>query len=438
MKWYAAAALVLLFALAAKLALLAYAMYALVAILWVSRALAREWATSLQAVRVASVEEAKIGELVSVSITVTNRGRLPIVWVLLEDVLPREALLYDPPRLEVIGSRLQLLMLRPGQCTTMAYQLRCNRRGFYQIGPFLAETGDLFGMHRRFRLLTEPHFLLVEPRPLPLQGYSLESRRPIGEIQMTHRLFEDPSRLAGCRSYQPGDPLQRIHWPATARTGSLQTKIFEPSSVAGATILLDFDRRHYIRKHEPVRSELAITTVASLAQDLIRTGQQVGLVTNGRDAAERIRTEGWKTDARTRNAARRLAAMGEGRDHLRPIRLTTGRSPQQLDQLQKLLARLELNEGLTLPELVRETGHDLPRDATVVAILSQVEPADALALGELSRRGYAVTALVNIYDDDLFAECAAPLAAVGVAARHLKNLENLATICQRISLRSGG
>ena len=34
----------------------------------------------------------------------------------------------------------------------MYYQLECNRRGFYQVGPLVMETGDLFGLHRRLRV----------------------------------------------------------------------------------------------------------------------------------------------------------------------------------------------------------------------------------------------------------------------------------------------
>ena len=41
---------------------------------------------------------------------------------------------------------------------------------------------------------------------------------------------------------------------------------------------------------------------ASLTSAVYQLGQQVGLVTNGRDAIDRIRTEGWEHDFRTRDA----------------------------------------------------------------------------------------------------------------------------------------
>src|SRR4029079_14826231 len=134
----------------------------------------------------------------------------------------------------------------------------CNRRGYYQIGPLVLETGDVFGLHRRYKVATEPHFLLVYPQVQPLEGYDVSSRRPIGEVRMSYRLFEDPTRISGVRPYERGDPLNRIHWKATARTGSLHSKTYEPSTVAGATIVMAFHQASHSPQHEPFRSELAV------------------------------------------------------------------------------------------------------------------------------------------------------------------------------------
>ncbi len=298
MSWYVAAALLLLIALALDLGLLAYAMYALFSLMLVSRYLTRVWADSLSGERECNRLTANIGDRVAVNITVQNRGALPIPWMLVEDLLPKHALMFDPPSLEVEGRRVLLASLRAGKRKNILYQLRCNRRGYYQLGPLVMETGDLFGLHRRYRVASKPSFLMVYPRVVALEGYELSSRRPIGEVRMSHRLFEDPTRNAGVRAYQAGDPLSRVHWAATARTGKLHSKVYEPSTVAGATIVLDFHRKTNPRRHEPMRSELAVTAAASLASAVYEMGQQVGLITNGRDAADRIRQEGWAYDLR--------------------------------------------------------------------------------------------------------------------------------------------
>jgi uncharacterized protein (DUF58 family) len=435
MRWYLGAVLLLAIALAFGLSLLAYAMYALLGVMLVSRAMSRVWITNLAAERECNRLSANVGERIAVVINVRNRGVLPIAWLLLEDVLPRGALMFDPPNLKVEGRRMQLTMVGSRARSTILYQLHCNRRGYYQIGPLVLETGDLFGLHRRFRVATEPHFLLVYPQVIPLAGYDIASRRPIGEIRIQHRLYEDPTRIAGVRRYEAGDPLNRIHWRATARTGILHSKVNESSTVAGATIILDFHQAAHDPKDEPYRSELAITAAASLANAVYEMGQPIGLVSNSRDAADRIRQEGWSGDLRTRDAARRAASMLDTSERLRPVVIPTRRGPEQLLQIFQTLARAELTDGLDFPQLVAETISRLPRDATVVAILPQATPVALLALQMLRRRGYAVTAILNIFAEYDFGLASAMLSAAGIRAHQLKDEASVADICREFALR---
>jgi uncharacterized repeat protein (TIGR01451 family) len=434
MKWIAGAVVILLLALAFRLGLLAYAMYALLAVIFVSRYLTKRWVEALHAVRELNRSEAEVGDTVAVVIQLENRGPLPIPWILVEDLLPREAIIYEPPKLAVLGRRIALIMLWPRAKQSLLYQFRCNRRGYFQIGPLVLETGDLFGLHRRYKVAQTPQFLLVRPKVTPLLGYEISSRRPIGEVRMTYRLFEDPTRISGVRKYEPGDPLNRVNWRATARTGALHSKVYEPSTVAGSTILLDFHTASYDQRYEPNRSELAISAAASIANAIYLLGQQVGLVTNARDAADRIRYEGWASDHRSRAAARASAEPRASSDRLRPLVVETRRGADQLQRILETLARAELTDGLTLPELVLECASRLPRDATVIAIVPRMTPEDALALGTLRRRGLAVTAILNMFDDYEFAQQSGLLLAEGVETRFLRNEAALSDICNRQAL----
>lgn len=436
MLWIAAAVLLVLVATVLRLGLLAYALYAVAGAILVSRYLAQHWAAGVTARRTGSRWQLDAGETITVTLEIENRSPLPIPWLLIEDQLPRSALAFDPPRIRVEGSRLHLIAASASSSQSLQYQLRCNVRGYYQIGPLVLETGDLFGLHRRFRVLTEPDYLLVLPKVIPLAGYDVASRRPIGEVRMTYRLFEDPTRISGVRAYEPGDPLSRVHWRATARTGALHSKVYEPSTVAGATILLDFHAAAFDSRHEPARSELAITAAASIADAVYLMGQQVGLVTNGRDAADRIRTEGWATDWRTRAAAKAAVGMAETSDRLRPVIVETRRGPAQLQAILEALARLEITGGLTLPQLTLEAAGRLPRDATLIAILTKSTPEAAIALANLRRRGLAVVALLNIWDDYDFAVASGPFLAQGIETRHLKSEASLPDLCRRQALAS--
>ncbi len=433
MKWLVIALIVLGVSLVTGMGLLSFAMYSLLGVLIGSRFLANRWAKSIKAVRTCDRTVAEIGDMVTVSLALENDGRLPIAWVLVEDMLPRKALFFDPPDLGVQGKRMAIFMLGPRRRKTLFYQMRCNRRGYYQVGPLVVETGDLFGLHRKFSIATEPIFLLVYPKIIQLDGYEISSRRPIGEVRMTHRLYEDPTRIAGVREYQAGDAMNRVNWRASARSMTLQSKVYEPSSIAGATVVVDFHRSAYDKPNEPVRSDLAVTAAASVANTVYEMGQQIGLVTNGRDAADRIRVEGYRMPAATRGSAQRRAAMREESDRLRPIVVGTGRGPEKIRRILETLARVELTDGLSFAQLLLETASQLPRDATVIAVLRHTTPEHVVALDDLQRRGFAVAVILNVFETYDFAEAAGPFVAAGIAVHHLRDETAVATICRRMA-----
>ena len=312
----------------------------------------------------------------------------------------------------------------------MKYSLECLMRGYYQLGPTLLETGDLFGLHRRHRVVTEPAFLMVLPKVVPLPKYDFSSQRPIGEIHMANRLFEDPTRNAGVRPYQVGDPLQRVHWRATARAGTLMSKVYDPTSLTGATLLLDFHKEGYHKRGEPYRSELAVTTAVSIAYVVAMLNQQVGFACNGRDAADRARLDvhsqqGSDEDApgyETRAEARVESEMLDSSNRLRPVHVETRRGIEQFQRIREALARVELSDGMSFPRFVLEMIPRMPRDATVIAILPQVEVETSVVLGNLRRQGFAVTALLIGFMEDDLARGTGRLIAEGVRdVRHIAN-----------------
>src|SRR3954463_3343985 len=435
MRWLVGAVLLLLVALALQLGLFAYAMYVLLGVIIISRVLVNGWSGNLSATREMSRDQLRIGDAAAVVVVLENRHWLPVPWLLVEDLLPRRALIHSPANLELRGRRLQLVSFRGRARKTINYQMKANCRGYFQIGPLVAETGDVFGLYRRYRVLSEPSFLLVMPEVIPLEGFDIASRRPIGEVRMSHRLFEDPTRIAGVRGYEAGDPLNRINWRATARTGMLQSKIYEPSTVAGATLLIDFHEQSFPADGEPVRSELVVTAAASIAGAIFSMGQQIGLVTNARDAADRIRTEGWSHDQLYSRRDAQAAGMRETSERLRPVVVPTRRSNTQLIDILQTLARVEKTDGLSFPQLCLESASQLPQSASVIAILTRVTPEIVIALGSLRRRGMAVSAILNVFEEHTFAELAGQLLTERIESRHLKDRAAIPRVCMNFVLR---
>jgi len=415
--------------------LLAYSTIAILSVFLLSRYLANNWSEAVSLRRQLVSSEIEVGQSLQVGVIIQNMSRWFVPWLLVEDVLSRRATHLPPKGLQVEGSPVRLCMLRSQQQLLLSYSIKALRRGYFQIGPAIIETGDVLGLYRRYRVASEPDFLLVLPKLIPLAGYEISSRRPIGEIQVAYRLMEDPTLISGIREYQMGDSMNRVHWRATARVGKLQCKVFQPTAVAGAMMILDMHRKSNPDHHEPVRTDLAVTAVASIAHTLYQMNQQFGFVTNGRDAADRIRNEGWATDYRSRDAAFESLRQEKEDSRLRPIVLPAGRGPEHFQNLHRTLARLERTDGLELSNLLLETQSRLPRDASVIAIVQQVDELAALALGMLVRQGYAVSAIVNHFEADSVREAAGRLMAQRIPVYHLKDEASIAHLCQMMLLK---
>ena len=397
--------------------------------------LTKTWSEGVHARREEGDLETKIGSLIHNHIELENRSKIPVIWLLVEDLIPRSATLFSPSALEVDGERIDVMKLGGTQKKSVQYQIRCNRRGYFQIGPTMLETGDLMGFFRRYRTGAPPRFLTVLPNVIPLTQYEIGSRRPIGEIRMRENVMNDPTRLRGIRQWQAGDPMRSVHWPATARTGVLHSKVYEPSSVIGATLVLDLHRDSNPASHEPIRTDLAITAAASIANALHDANEPCGLATNGRDAADRIRQEGWETDHRFRAAATEAGSMVESSDRLRPVILKPDRGSIHLREMLRHMARLERTDGLTLPELLIECESELSSETTLLIILQTCDEQGIAALIGLSRRGREIAVLINTHDINDYSEIAGPLIAEKITTLHLSSEENLPSVCRQSLLR---
>jgi uncharacterized protein (DUF58 family) len=396
---------------------------------------ASQWHGAAVAVRHDGAVELEVGQSTDIVVDITNRSKLPIAWLLVEDLLPKSAFAQRPPALRIDGSRIEVFFLPAGQTRQLRYRITCQRRGYFQIGPTVLETGDLMGLSRRYRIGAPPQYILVYPRSVPMAGYDIASPRPIGEIRIRNAVMQDPTRIRGIRKWQIGDPLRSVHWAATARTGTLHSKVYEPTSIAGATLILDMHRETNPDQNEPVRSDLAIALAASIAAAFYEMNQPIALLSNGRDAADRIRTEGFDTDFRTRGAAQTGAAMRERDDRLRPVIVDADRGPVHFQELRRVLARLELSDGLSIAETVVNAQQRLAHDTTLIVITQKCDRQTAAMLIGMRRRGWAVAVVINTADINDFAASAGPLQADGIETIHLVDDTQLPHATRRISAR---
>jgi uncharacterized protein (DUF58 family) len=277
-----------------------------------------------------------LGEQVPVRLEIQNKGRLPVIWLQVREDLPFE--LADASTFQ------KVITLPPHGQAQLEYNLHSRRRGFYPIGPLNLISSDVLGAGGRLLNIGQPDNLTVYPKIIPLSQVRLPSRYPLGTLRHTQPIFEDPSRPSGKRDYTAGDSLRRIDWKASATTGRLLVKQFDPSLALETAIFLGLNAGEYGIKDRFDDPELAIVVAASLAAWITSKRQAVGLYTNGADPLS------------PGNLAL-PSPVRRGRAHLMRI----------LDTL----ARVEVAETIPLARLLQQELVNLSWGTTVILITSR-------------------------------------------------------------------
>ena len=346
------------------------ALLALGAMLFGTGGVARLWSRlSLEQVvyrRTLSEHRVFVGESVTATLIIENRKFLPVPWVEVMETLPRG--MPTASRTQPGGGPGAHILQRSTSLSTndrleWPVTMAAEQRGYYRIGPTRLRSGDIFGFFEREEEMGRPvDGIVVYPRTYTLPELGLDSARPFGDWRGGNRIFEDPSRVIGVRDYQPGDPMKRIDWAATARTGRLQARLYEPSREQSVVIALNiptFEQTWH--GSDPVLLERGVAVAASLARWAAEGGSALGLIANGSFP-----------------------------DADRTIRIGAGRRPDRLNRVLEALAMITAFTTSNLGRDLEDPQHPLPAGATIV-VIAAVMPEDlAAALRRLRGKGHYV------------------------------------------------
>lgn len=315
--------------------------------------------------RTLSQERAFAGDEIILSVTLTNRKPLPLAWVRLFDSLPPgleildRSVEWDPK--EMVQSMVHRTSLGSYERVRWVYRVRCVKRGLFQLGPASLHTGDPFGFFPRRIDLPQQESILVYPKTIPLPNLFVPARWPVGDRRSVLPLNSDPLRPAGIRSYQSGDPMKSIDWKATARRMALQVKIYEPGASVVAVPVVNVDTVGVSYGGSiPHHLERVVSVAASLTQEALSHGLNVGLITNGKSSLY---------------------------DH--PMSVSPGRSRYQLDLIFEALAMVSAYVGSAIEEQLLLASRRLPRGTSLILITGIVTVGLRQALQVLLREGKA-------------------------------------------------
>ena len=267
----------------------------------------------------------------------------------------------------------------------MSLRTWLTRRGGFQIGPTTLKISDPLGLFRMERHFPAERSLVILPMTFPISSFLAPPGMVPGGQVIRRKTMDITPHAAGVREYVPGDPMKRIHWPTSARRGSLMVKEFEQDPQAEVWLFLDAQQKvQSARSYEtpamplgnllfsrkpkldlvPSTLEYEISITASLADYYIRERRAIGLVTE--DRAYTI--------------------------------LAAERSERQESKILETLAFLEGRGTLSFSAMVDTQARQLPQGSNVI-LLTPTTSSDLLTVtDDLSRRNLKPVVILLMAD----------------------------------------
>jgi uncharacterized protein (DUF58 family) len=160
----------------------------------------------------------------------------------------------------------------PGNAqSTVRGAVPTRRRGMFEVGPLEIERIDPFWLAVGRRRAEERLPVIVHPKVYDLVGPQ-GAIRVVENESVLRRATADPmSGFVSMREYVAGDDPRMIHWPTTARTGTLMVREHVEVRRPEFTVVLDTAPG----VGTPDDFEEAVDVAATLAVHAIRTGLDV-------------------------------------------------------------------------------------------------------------------------------------------------------------------
>lgn len=221
---------------------------------------------------------------------IDNSKRLPLPWVRTEISCSRWLSFYGVEKNsggnEQKGFISGIFTLRPHQKCRRTWQVSCEKRGLFTIDDVSVTVSDLFGLVRSAEVIKLGQQLRVLPVPADIESGEASGDVFIGEVPVRRFVLPDPFMISGAREYTGREPMNRIHWPQSAKNGSLMVYSNEFTTERRVLILLNLQRSfHGINQKISVPTlEALIKGAAFMLDHCCRTNTEFSMTMNAPDS----------------------------------------------------------------------------------------------------------------------------------------------------------
>lgn len=169
-----------------------------------------------------------------------------------------------------VGSQTFFIpVVQAGSQETRSAVISFPYRGLHAIDEIELSSSFPFNLFTRYWPVRQPEAVVVFPKAISRRAGSAFSNREREDGKNKRKLDAD-SDIVGVRPYIEGDPIRQVHWKSSARTGKLNTRIYDSKDESGET-MIDLDELLLLGK------EYGLSLASCHLGDSIRSGLPVGM-----------------------------------------------------------------------------------------------------------------------------------------------------------------
>ena len=232
------------------------------------------------------------GEMITIREQIENRKLLPLLTLTVKYQLDRSLEFVEQGSAKRTDRQYRNdgICVMPYQRVTRILHVKAAKRGYYTVDKIdLVVTDPLYNRTHLQEQENETS-LLVYPSRSRLGTVDAVFQRMYGECISRRFLMEDPFAFKGIRAYAPTDPMHRINWKSSARTGELMVNQYYDTTSQQVCIFLDVQQDEVFLDDALMEEGIRITR--NLLEDFIGQGIPVSIVSNGVDvlSGQEVRT----------------------------------------------------------------------------------------------------------------------------------------------------
>jgi uncharacterized protein (DUF58 family) len=148
-----------------------------------------------------------------------------------------------------INSRI-INWLKPDETISFVSHSYLNQRGDFSLGPITLKTGDPFGFFEKEITFNSKKRLVVYPFRWDLRQFPINPGLAMGGTYLHVKTRQTTPQAATIREFQPGDPLNRVHWPLTMKKQKLMVKEFDEDTQSSVWIFIDVKKGNYFHSRD--------------------------------------------------------------------------------------------------------------------------------------------------------------------------------------------